>query len=91
MPGIEEIVVSKLIFDDTYCRKVIPFIKDEYFDQISHQVIFREVRSFIDEYDTLPEPNAIALEVENKRDLSEEMVKRVLEILQGLDTLQPKE
>lgn len=85
MPGIEEIVVSKLIFDDTYCRKVIPFIKDEYFDQISHQVIFREVRSFIDEYDTLPEPNAIALEVENKRDLSEEMVKRVLEILQGLD------
>jgi len=85
MPGIEEIVVSKLIFDDSYCRKVIPFIKDEYFDQMSHQVIFREVKSFIDEYDNLPEPNAIALEVEAKKDISEELVKQVLQILQSLD------
>jgi replicative DNA helicase len=85
MPGIEEIVVSKLIFDDSYCRKVLPFIKDEYFDQMSHQIIFREVKTFIDEYDNLPEPNAIALEVEGKKDISEEMVKQVLDILQSLD------
>ena len=35
---IEEIALSKLILQEDYCRKVLPFIKDEYFDMFTNRV-----------------------------------------------------
>ena len=85
MPGIEEIVISNLITNPDYMRKVLPFVKEEYFDDLSQKVVFKEVSTFIESYDNLPEPNAIALEVEKRKDLTEDAVNKVLEILSGLD------
>ena len=85
MPGIEEIVISNLITNPDYMRKVLPFVKEEYFDDLSQKVVFKEVSTFIETYDNLPEPNAIALEVEKRKDLTEDAVNKVLEILSGLD------
>ena len=36
MQKIEEIALSKLILDENYCRQVLPFVKEEYFDTINH-------------------------------------------------------
>ena len=33
MQKIEEIALSKLILDENYCKSVLPFIKEEYFEQ----------------------------------------------------------
>ena len=85
MPGIEEIVISNLILNADYMRKVLPFIKEEYFEDISQKVVFNEVSTFISDYDNIPEPNAIALEVEKRKDLTEDAVNTVLDILRGLD------
>ena len=85
MPGIEEIVISNLITNPDYMRKVLPFVKEEYFDDLSQKVVFKEVSTFINTYDNIPEPNAIALEVEKRKDLTEDAVNKVLEILSGLD------
>ena len=85
MPGIEEIVISNLICNPDYMRKVLPFVKEEYFDDLSQKVVFKEISEFVNEYDNLPEPNAIALEVEKRKDLTEDAVNQVLQILKGLD------
>ena len=66
-------------------RKVLPFVKEEYFDDLSQKVVFKEISEFVNEYDNLPEPNAIALEVEKRKDLTEDAVNQVLQILKGLD------
>jgi len=91
MPGIEEIVISNLITNPDYMRKVLPFVKEEYFDDLSQKVVFKEVSTFIETYDNLPEPNAIALEVEKRKDLTEDAVNKVLEILSGLDNTEYNE
>ena len=91
MPGIEEIVISNLITNPDYMRKVLPFVKEEYFDDLSQKVVFKEVSTFIETYDNLPEPNAIALEVEKRKDLTEDAVNKVLEILGGLDNTEYNE
>ena len=54
MPGIEEIVISNLITNPDYMRKVLPFVKEEYFDDLSQKVVFKEVSTFIETYDNLP-------------------------------------
>ena len=77
MQKIEEITLSKLILDEDYCRKTLPFIQDEYFESIHHRTIFDTVRLYVEEYNAVPEPTAIKIEVEKRRDLSEEIMKEI--------------
>ena len=82
---IEEITLSKLILNETYTRKVLPFIKDDYFDTPSHKVLFSTLSDYVNKFETTPEPNALKIEVEKRRDISEEIYKEVEQFLNNLD------
>ena len=82
---IEEITLSKLILNDAYTRKVIPFIKDDYFDSPSHKVLFSTLTDYVNKYETTPEPNALKIEVEKRRDISEEIYREVENFIDNLD------
>ena len=85
MLRIENVALSKLILEDTYCRKVLPFFKEEYFDTLHHKVIFEEVRNYIDEYESQPEPEALRIELDKRRDLSDDTYKSAIKFIDGLD------
>ena len=51
MQKIEEIALSKLILDENYCRQVLPFVKEEYFDTINHKILFEVVHKYVQEFD----------------------------------------
>ena len=82
---IEEITLSKLILNDTYTKKVLPFIKDDYFDTSSHKILFSTLSEYVNKFETTPEPNALKIEVEKRRDISEEIYKEVEQFLNNLD------
>jgi len=82
---IEEITLSKLILNDTYTKKVLPFIKDDYFDAPSHKILFSTLSEYVNKFETTPEPNALKIEVEKRRDISEEIYKEVEQFLNNLD------
>ena len=82
---IEEITLSKLILNDTYTKKVLPFIKDEYYDSHSHKILFSTLSDYVNKFETTPEPNALKIEVEKRRDISEEVYKEVEQFLNNLD------
>ena len=81
MQKIEEIALSKLIRDDNYCRSVLPFLKDEYFDNQPHQVLFHEINDYVTEYNQIPETTALKIEIEKRRDLSAEIIKDIEDFL----------
>ena len=78
---IENKILSNLIFDEDYMRKVIPFIKDVYFDNVSEKTIFQEILDFVNEYDGLSSKSVLTIEVENRKDLSEDMFKECVTII----------
>ena len=82
---IEEITLSKLILNDTYTKKVLPFIKDDYFDTPTHKILFSTLSEYVNKFETTPEPNALKIEVEKRRDISEEIYKEVEQFLNNLD------
>ena len=82
---IEEIALSKLILEEDYCRKVLPFIKDEYFDMFTNRLLFQTIQEYIGEYDINPEPNALKIEVEKRRDITEDTYKEIETFLDNLD------
>ena len=82
---IEEITLSKLILNETYTKKVLPFIKDDYFETSSHKILFSTLSDYVNKFETTPEPNALKIEVEKRRDISEEIYKEVEQFLNNLD------
>ena len=82
---IEEITLSKLILNDTYTKKVLPFIKDDYFDTPSYKILFSTLSEYVNKFETTPEPNALKIEVEKRRDISEEIYQEVEQFLNNLD------
>ncbi|UNH61262.1 DNA primase/helicase [Synechococcus phage S-SZBM1] len=92
MQKIEEIALSKLILDENYCRQVLPFLKDEYFDMLTNRILFGLVNDYVQEYNTIPEKTALKIEVEKRRDLSEEIIREIENFLDTrLDTQQYNE
>jgi replicative DNA helicase len=81
MQKIEEIALSKLITEENYLRSVLPFLKDEYFDTVPHQILFNEINEYVTEYNTAPETTALKIEIEKRRDLSAEVVKEIEDFL----------
>ena len=82
---IEEIALSKLILEEDYCRKVLPFIKDEYFDMFTNRLLFQTIQEYISEYDVNPEPNALKIEIEKRRDITEDTFREIETFLDNLD------
>ena len=83
--SIDEIALSKLILNREFLRKVLPFIKDEYFDDTFKKVLFSTLSDYVNRYDANPEPNALKIEVEKRRDISEEIYQEVEQFLNNLD------
>ena len=81
MQKIEEIALSKLILNETYLRSVLPFLKDEYFDFQPYKIIFNHINENVTEYNTQPEPTALKIEIEKRRDLSSDIIKEIEDFL----------
>ena len=82
---IEEVALSKLILDESYSRKVLPFISSEYFDVYKSRILFETLSEYINEFDTTPEANALKIEVEKRRDITEDIYNEVESFLDNLD------
>jgi len=85
MEKVENLVLKNLLYNEEYARKVIPFIKTDYFEDQSNKILFEEISSFIVKYDELPSKEAVSIEVENREDLTESLFKELSKIISYLD------
>ena len=86
MEKVETTILKNLLFNDEYCRKVLPFIKPEYFENFHEKVIFDEIAKFVISYGKLPTKEVIGIEVENRSDISEDTYKTICDVVSEFDT-----
>jgi replicative DNA helicase len=87
MEKIEFLILRNLIYNEEYTRKVLPFLKEEYFQDYNQKVIFVEISSFILKYNELPTNEALLIEVENRTDLNESSYKEIVSIISAIDNV----
>ena len=83
---IERTTLSNLIYNEDYCRKVLPFIKSTYFDVKEERIIFEEIYSFVDKYKKIPSQISLEIEVEQRKDLTETEHSKIVDIIKTLDS-----
>ena len=89
MEKIETTILRNLVYNDDYCRKVLPFIRNEYFEVYHEKVIFEEICKFILNYDNLATKEVILIETEKRTDITEETYKEICNYVSALDDSKP--
>ena len=73
---LEQTILKNLIYNEDYLRKVLPFIKSEYFSDRTERLIFDEISSFTHTYNNPPTIEALGLAVKERRNLTDEEVEK---------------
>lgn len=81
---IEDVILSNLILNFDYTKKVFPHLKEEYFSDNDNQILFNLVSDFIKKYKKLPTRKILAVELEKKPNISEESVKSIISFLREM-------
>ena len=69
MPRIEQTALSNLIHNEEYTRKVLPFIKEEYFADRLEGLLFSEIYKFVEKYNSLPTKEALSIEINSNKNV----------------------
>ena len=85
MEKVETTILRNLLFNNDYCRKVLPFIKNEYFENLHEKVVFEEICKFIVAYEQLATKEVLLIETEKRTDITEDTYKTICDYVSKLD------
>ena len=88
---IEEVVLSNLLQDVEYCRKVLPFLESAYFDDRGEKLIFETVKSFFTKHNSPPNKQIVKIELESRDDVKQSDYDDVLEKVEVLGEREPNQ
>lgn len=72
---LEQTILRNLICNEEYLRKVLPFLKSEYFSDKTEKIIYSEIADFVQTYNGTPPLEAIGLAIKERRNLTDEEVE----------------
>ena len=87
MEQVEFLILRNLLYNEDYVRKVLPFLKSEYFENTNQKIIFDEIFEFIQTYNDLITKEALCIEIENRTDINEQSFKEILQIISCLENI----
>ena len=82
---LEQTILKNLIYNDEYLRKVLPFIKPEYFTDRTDKTIFNEITSFVESYNSTPSIESLVLSIKENRNLTDSELENCESYLQEID------
>ena len=84
---VEVLILSNLLNNEGYGRKVIPFLRAEYFHNKIDRVIFEKINQYVQQYNTFPSYTALQVDIQNAKNLSEDEFKLIKEKIESLDEI----
>ena len=85
MNRLEQIILKNLIHNEEFTRKVLPFIKADYFSDQTEKLVFKEVFEFVNKYKNPPTHEALVINITEKSNLTEPQVKESIELLKEIE------
>ena len=81
---IEKVILANLLYNNSFCREVFPYIKENYFQDISEQKLFNSFSEYVEKYKEPPSKEALSISVSNRTDMNESAYKQVTDLIDSL-------
>ena len=88
MDRIEKVILRNLVYNEEYLRKVIPFIEPDYFNDRNERVVFEHITKYVAEYNSLITKEVLLIEIEDRRDITQEEVKNINGTINELEDIE---
>ena len=85
MDKVELLILRNLIHNEEYIRKVVPFIKPEYFEDFNQKIVFEETLKFIQQYNEPATKEVLCIEIEKRQDINDTSFRDITQMLSYLD------
>ena len=85
METVEFLILRNLLHNEEYIRKVVPFIKADYFEDSNQRVVFEEILKFVTEYNQPATKEVLCIEVEKRTDINDTSFKEIVHLLNHLE------
>lgn len=82
---LEQTILKNLIKNEKFTRKVLPFLKADYFSNQEDRLLYNEVAGFVLKYNQQPTFDALEIEVDNIRGSTDDTIKSIKETLKELN------
>ena len=88
MDRIEKVILRNLVYNEEYLRKVLPFIEPDYFNDRNERVVFEHITKYAAEYNSLITKEVLQIEIEDRRDISQDEVKNIYGTINELEDIE---
>ena len=85
MDKVEILILRNLLYNEEYLRKVVPFIKADYFEDPQQKIVFEEVLNFVSEYNQPATKEVLCIEVENRQDINDTTFQEITKLISYLE------
>jgi replicative DNA helicase len=83
---IEQLILSNLALNEEYSRKILPFVKEEYFSDNSQRIVYKLIKEYIDQYNNTPTREALIIDLGAKDGLNTATFEGAQKLIASLDT-----
>ena len=80
---LETTILKNLIYNEEYTRKVLPFLSVNYFQEREDKILYEKIDEYINQYNTLPTQEALAIELD-KSSIKDEEFQNSLKLLESI-------
>ena len=91
MMKLEQAILKNLICNEDYLRKVLPFLKSDYFSDRTERALYNEIASFTETYNHSPTAEALSLAVKERRNLTDDEVEKSEAYLKEIESIKAEE
>ena len=85
METVEFLILRNLLYNEEYVRKVIPFIKADYFEDRNQKIVFEEIIKFVEDYNKPVTKEILCIEAEKRQDITDDSFKEITNLISNLD------
>ena len=85
MEKVEFLILRNLLYNEEYVRKVLPFIKGEYFEDRNQRIVFEEILKFVEEYNQPATKEVLCIETEKRQDITGDDFQEITKLISYLE------
>jgi len=85
MEKVEFLILRNLLYNEEYVRKVVPFLKADYFENFNEKVVFEEILNFVQEYNQPATREVLCIETEKRQDINDSSFQEISDLISSLE------
>ena len=85
MDKVEILILRNLLYNEEYLRKVVPFIKADYFEDPQQKIVFEEILNFVTQYNQPTTKEVLCIEVEKRQDINDTTFTEITKLISYLE------